>query len=442
LSQNILLTVNNVKKYFPIGGRSFRDIFYLKRRKKMIKTSSSSSSSAAAAAATTVYDNSKNNKNSNRRYIKAVDDVSFKIEKGKVLVLAGESGSGKTTLARLILRAMDTDSGSIIFEGEDVVKISGNKLKKFRTNVQMIHQDPYASLDPRMKIMDIVMEPLTIHDKHSSKEERQVKVLRSLEDVRLEPAIEIAQKFPHMLSGGQRQRVALARSLVLKPKLIVADEPVSMLDVSVRAEILELMKNLKDRFQISYLYITHDLSTSRYIGDDIAIIYSGKIVEIGPINQVLLNPLHPYTQALIDAIPRPPGTNNSLDNLENERKKNMILIREEALRRERGEGQESEEEEEEKQQEERSEIEKKIAATTSKEIKTSSTTTTILTKSVAEGNNKNSSNSSISNEINSSNGCRFYLRCPYSMEVCRNDPILKEEEREHYVSCFIYKPLN
>ena len=409
----------------------------------MIKTSSSSSTSAAAAAATTAYDNSKNNKNSNRRYIKAVDDVSFKIEKGKVLVLAGESGSGKTTLARLILRAMDTDSGSIIFEGEDVVKISGNKLKKFRTNVQMIHQDPYASLDPRMKIMDIVMEPLTIHDKHSSKEERQVKVLRSLEDVRLEPAIEIAQKFPHMLSGGQRQRVALARSLVLKPKLIVADEPVSMLDVSVRAEILELMKNLKDRFQISYLYITHDLSTSRYIGDDIAIIYSGKIVEIGPINQVLLNPLHPYTQALIDAIPRPPGTNNSLDNLENERKKNMILIREEALRRERGKGQESEEEEK-KQQEERSEIEKKIAATTSKKIKTSSsTTTTTLTKSVAEGNNKNnSSNSSISNEINSSNGCRFYLRCPYSMEVCRNDPILKEEEREHYVSCFIYKPLN
>ena len=305
----------------------------------------SSSSTSSSAAATIAYDNNNNNKNSNRRYIKAVDDVSFKIEKGKVLVLAGESGSGKTTLARLILRAMDTDSGSIIFEGEDVVKISGNKLKKFRTNVQMIHQDPYASLDPRMKIMDIVMEPLTIHDKHSSKEERQVKVLRSLEDVRLEPAIEIAQKFPHMLSGGQRQRVALARSLVLKPKLIVADEPVSMLDVSVRAEILELMKNLKDRFQISYLYITHDLSTSRYIGDDIAIIYSGKIVEIGPINQVLLNPLHPYTQALIDAIPRPPGTNNSLDNLENERKKNMILIREEALRRERGKGQESEEEE-------------------------------------------------------------------------------------------------
>ena len=406
----------------------------------MIKTSSSSSTSAA----TTAYDNSKNNKNSNRRYIKAVDDVSFKIEKGKVLVLAGESGSGKTTLARLILRAMDTDSGSIIFEGEDVVKISGNKLKKFRTNVQMIHQDPYASLDPRMKIMDIVMEPLTIHDKHSSKEERQVKVLRSLEDVRLEPAIEIAQKFPHMLSGGQRQRVALARSLVLKPKLIVADEPVSMLDVSVRAEILELMKNLKDRFQISYLYITHDLSTSRYIGDNIAIIYSGKIVEIGPINQVLLNPLHPYTQALIDAIPRPPGTNNSLDNLENERKKKMIFIREEALRRERGKGQESEEEEEEQkeQQEERSEIEKKIAATTSKEIKTSSTTTTILTKSVAEGDNKNSSNSSISNDINSSNGCRFYLRCPYSMDVCRNDPILKEEERQHYVSCFIYKPIN
>ena len=435
MSQEILLTVNNLKKYFAIG-RSFRDIFYFKRSKKRTTTTITSYSSSA----NTAYND---NNSSNRRYIKAVDDVSFKIEKGKALVLAGESGSGKTTVARLILRAMDADSGSIIFEGEDIVKISGNKLKKFRTNVQMIHQDPYTSLDPRMKIMDIVMEPLSIHDKHSSKQERQDKVLRSLEDVRLEPAIEIAQKFPHMLSGGQRQRVALARSLVLKPKLIVADEPVSMLDVSVRAEILELMRNLKDKFQISYLYITHDLSTSRYIGDNIAIIYSGKIVEMGPINQVLLKPLHPYTQALIDAIPRPPGTSDALDNLENERKKKMMFIREEVLRRERreeeGVGQQQQQEEEEEEQEE-GEIKKKITTiTTSKKIKT---TTTVLTKSIA-GADDSSSNTSISNRINSGNGCRFYQRCPYSMDVCRrDDPILKEEEREHYVSCFIYKQIN
>jgi peptide/nickel transport system ATP-binding protein len=249
-----------------------------------------------------------------RQYIKAVDDVSFTIGKGRVFVLAGGSGSGKTTLARLILRAIEPDGGSIIFDGEDITRNTDNKLRKFRTNVQMIHQDPFTSLNPRMKIMDIVMEPLNIHNKQISKCERREKVLGSLENVRLEPVGDIAEKFPHMLSGGQRQRVALARSLVLKPKLVIADEPVSNLDVSVRAEILDLMKNLKDRFQISFLYITHDLSTSRYIGDEIAIMHEGKIVEIGQIDKVLLNPFHPYTQALIDAIPDP-----NPDNLQREK---------------------------------------------------------------------------------------------------------------------------
>jgi peptide/nickel transport system ATP-binding protein len=249
-----------------------------------------------------------------RQYIKAVDDVSFTIGKGRVFVLAGGSGSGKTTLARLILRAIEPDGGSIIFDGEDITRNTDNKLRKFRTNVQMIHQDPFTSLNPRMKIMDIVMEPLNIHNKQISKCERREKVLGSLENVRLEPVGDIAEKFPHMLSGGQRQRVALARSLVLKPKLVIADEPVSNLDVSVRAEILDLMKNLKDRFQISFLYITHDLSTSRYIGDEIAIMHEGKIVEMGQIDKVLLNPFHPYTQALIDAIPDP-----NPDNLQREK---------------------------------------------------------------------------------------------------------------------------
>ena len=245
----------------------------------------------------------------NQSYVRAVDGVSLTIEKGKAFVLAGESGSGKSTLARIILRAIEPDSGSIIFDGDDITKFEGKRLKKFRTNVQMIHQDPYTSLDPRMRILDVVMEPLNIHNKSKSKKERIEDVLRSLEEVRLEPAVDIAEKFPNMLSGGQRQRVSIARSLVLKPKLILADEPVSMLDVSVRAEILELMKNLKDRLRLSYLYITHDLSTARYIGDEIGIMYAGKIVEAGPIEMVLSNPLHPYTQALLDAISEPMAQN-------------------------------------------------------------------------------------------------------------------------------------
>jgi peptide/nickel transport system ATP-binding protein len=271
---NEILELKNIMKYFLVK-KNFREMFYL----------------------------------TERQYIKAVDDVSFTIGKGRVFVLAGGSGSGKTTLARLILRAIEPDGGSIIFDGEDITRNTDNKLRKFRTNVQMIHQDPFTSLNPRMKIMDIVMEPLNIHNKQISKCERREKVLRSLENVRLEPVVDIAEKFPHMLSGGQRQRVALARSLVLKPKLVIADEPVSNLDVSVRAEILDLMKNLKDKFQISFLYITHDLSTSRYIGDEIAIMHEGKIVEMGQIDQVLLNPFHPYTQALIDAIPDPDPDN-------------------------------------------------------------------------------------------------------------------------------------
>jgi len=325
---NNILQVNNIKKYFTLR-RGFKEIFHL----------------------------------ADIQYVKAIDDVSFKIGKGRVFVLAGESGSGKTTLARLILRAIDPDSGSIIFDGEDITKNNGSKLKKFRTNVQMIYQDPYTSINPRMKIKDIVMEPLNIHNRQSSKQERMEKVARSLEDVRLQPVQDMAEKLPHMLSGGQRQRVALARALVLKPKFIVADEPVSMLDVSVRAEILELMRDLKDRLQISYLYITHDLSTSRYIGDDIAIMYAGKIVESGPTEQVLLNPLHPYTQALIDAVSDPDQNNLSEKNIR-----------------------------------------------------------------IKQGGDRTVKDK----------GCRFYYRCLYSMNICKNDPMLAEEEKGHYVSCFIY----
>ncbi|MEM4275419.1 MAG: ABC transporter ATP-binding protein [Candidatus Nitrosocaldaceae archaeon] len=240
--------------------------------------------------------------------IKAVDGISFNINKGEVFVLAGESGSGKSTTARLILNAIKPDEGSIIFDGNDVTKLNGKELKRFRREAQMIHQDPYASLDPRMKIMDIVREPLSIHEKKNKKEEEE-EVLKVLEEVKLEPAEEIATRYPHMLSGGQRQRVAIARALILRPKFIIADEPVSMLDISVRGEILDLLRDLQMRYNMTYLYITHDLSTARYVGNEIAIMYKGKIVEMGDIDKVLLNPLHPYTKALIEAISEPDPEN-------------------------------------------------------------------------------------------------------------------------------------
>ena len=245
--------------------------------------------------------------------VKATDDVSFSIKKGEVFVLAGESGSGKTTIAKLILKSIQADAGKIIFEDQEIDDQKKN-LEKIRMNCQMIHQDPYDSINPRMKIKDIVLEPLEIHNV-GNKEERNRRVVEVLKEVKLEPVEEIMKKYPHMLSGGQRQRVVLARALALKPKIILADEPVSMLDVSIRAEMLELMRELQKKYHISFIYITHDLATAKYFGQRIAILYLGKIVETGPINQVLSSPKHPYTQALIDAISEPDP-----DNIHKERK--------------------------------------------------------------------------------------------------------------------------
>ena len=239
--------------------------------------------------------------------VRATDDVSFSLKKGEVFVLAGESGSGKSTIAKLILKSIQADSGKILFEDQEIDNKKEN-LEKIRMGCQMIHQDPYDSINPRMKIGDIVSEPLEIH-KTGNKKERNKRMIEVLHEVKLEPAEEIAKRYPHMLSGGQRQRVVLARALAIKPKVILADEPVSMLDVSIRAEMLELMHELQKKYNISFIYITHDLATARYFGQRIGILYMGKIVEMGPINEVLLNPKHPYTQALIDAISEPDPEN-------------------------------------------------------------------------------------------------------------------------------------
>ena len=245
--------------------------------------------------------------------VRATDDVSFSLKQGEVFVLAGESGSGKSTIAKLILKSIEPDSGKIFFEDQEIDRQEKN-LEKIRMNCQMIHQDPYDSINPRMKVEDIVSEPLEIHNA-GNKEQRSQRVIEVLQEVKLEPVDEIMKKYPHMLSGGQRQRVVLARALAIKPKIILADEPVSMLDVSIRAEMLELMQELQKKYSISFIYITHDLATARYFGQRIGILYLGKIVEIGPINEVLTSPKHPYTQALIDAISEPDP-----DNLHRERK--------------------------------------------------------------------------------------------------------------------------
>jgi peptide/nickel transport system ATP-binding protein len=241
-------------------------------------------------------------------YVKAVDGISFEIKNKEIFVLAGESGSGKTTTGRLLVKALDPDGGKIIFKGKDITRLKGRELKFFRKEAQMIFQDPYASLNPRFTVLDTLMEPLIVHGMGKSKKERIELIIKALDDVKL-PYEDFMHRYPHMLSGGQRQRIAIAWALILTPNFIVAEEPVSMLDLSIRAEILELMVNLREKYGISYLYITHDLSTARYIGDTLAIMYMGKLVEIGPLKSLLVKPLHPYTKALIEAIPEPDPRN-------------------------------------------------------------------------------------------------------------------------------------
>jgi oligopeptide/dipeptide ABC transporter ATP-binding protein len=267
--EDIVIDVQNLKKYFPV-------------RKKLFQKDGS------------VGD-----------VLKAVDGVSFKIKRGHSLGLAGESGCGKTTTGKMLLQLYETTDGKFYFNGEDVTHFQSKRdLKKFRKQAQLMFQNPFEALNPRFTIFRSILEPLIIHD-IGSKEERVELVKQALENVNLTPAENFFYKYPHQMSGGQLQRVVLARALVINPLFLVADEPVSMLDVSVRAGVLNLMKEVTENMKLTTIYISHDLSLIQYMCEEIAIMYLGKIVEIGSTNKILQNPQHPYTQALISAVPIP-----------------------------------------------------------------------------------------------------------------------------------------
>ncbi|MFX0069402.1 MAG: ABC transporter ATP-binding protein [Candidatus Hodarchaeota archaeon] len=276
-----LLRVENLKKWFPVRTGFFAGLF----SKEHI-------------------------------YAYAVDDITFNIRKGEILCLAGESGCGKTTVGRTILRLTEPTDGKVYFNGEDVFSADKERMRKLRQKMQMIFQDPYESLNQRMTVFDIVAEPIKIHKLAKSSDDLQNMVTEALEAAELRPPSLFFDRFPHELSGGQRQRVNIARAMILDPEFVVADEPVSMIDVSVRTGILNLMMDLRDKFGLSYLFITHDLAQARYIADNIAIMYLGKIVGYSPIEKMVKSPLHPYSQALISNIPVP----------EPELKRDRILI--------------------------------------------------------------------------------------------------------------------
>ena len=269
--KNNLIEVKNLKKYFESSGGLFS-------RKKSI--------------------------------VKAVDGISFEIEFGESLGLVGQSGCGKTTTARALCLLDEKTSGSVDFYNKDLNKmesiddLDGDELKAFRRNIQMIFQDPYESLNPRWTIEDIILEPLNIHN-IGNLDERGDAVVEILKTVGLTPPENYLPRYPHELSGGQRQRVSIARTLIMKPKFVVCDEPTSMLDVSIRISIMDLMLNLAKDLEVSYLYITHDLAVARYMCNRIAVMFNGKIVEIAETEELLNNPIHPYTKRLISSIPVP-----------------------------------------------------------------------------------------------------------------------------------------
>ena len=263
------LTVTNLKKYFPVE-KGFLDRLLT----------------------------------SQKSFVHAVDDVSFSVNRGDILGLVGESGSGKSTTGRLCLKLIEPTTGSIMFEGVDLAKLHGEDLRRFRKNMQLIFQDPMSSLSPRIRVGDAVKHALSFQGVGTASEQTE-RTRAILERVGLKPWSNFYDRYPHQLSGGQRQRVVIARALVLNPKFVVADEPIAMVDVSVRAQILELMLELKKEFDLTYLFITHDLAMANYVCHSIAIMYLGKIVETGSKEDVFGRPLHPYTLALLSSIPVP-----------------------------------------------------------------------------------------------------------------------------------------
>ncbi|SFH83543.1 peptide/nickel transport system ATP-binding protein [Tindallia magadiensis] len=266
MSGSPLIQIENLKKHYPVN-KGFKDIF-----------------------------------NKEKKFVKAIDGVDLTIDKGEILGLAGESGSGKTTTGEILVRLQDATDGTITIDGHPLNSKDKQAQKSFRKEVQMIFQDPYETLNPRFDVFETIAEPLRIHGLKDKKMLYE-KVMEVLEIAELKPAAHYVHRYPHELSGGQRQRVAIARGIVVEPKVLVADEPVSMLDVSIRADILNLLKDLRKKMGLTMLYVSHDLSTIKYLCDRIAIMYLGKIMEIGPVDEVVRNPQHPYTQVLLSAVP-------------------------------------------------------------------------------------------------------------------------------------------
>ena len=308
--------------------------------------------------------------------VKAVDEVSFELERGEIFALAGESGSGKTTLGKVVLRLVSSTSGHIFFLGKDISALDDKGMKPLRRQMQIVFQDPFESLDPRMIIKEIVAEPLRVQGilevgsdgkprtRKMGEEEVEERVKKMLNEVELVPPEEFLYRFPHEMSGGQRQRVAVARAFVLGPSFVVADEPVSMLDVSIRAEIVNLMVDLVNKSGASILFISHDIALAKHVADKVAVLYLGKMMELGGSLDVVDRPLHPYTQALVAAVPVPDP--------ESKRTKDVI-------------------------------------------------------------------SGEIPSPVDPPSGCRFHTRCPYAHERCVNEqPALVEVEKNHFVACHLY----